>query len=110
MAHASKAHAKANIGLIVLAFIAFISLGLPDGLLGVAWPSIKSDFAQPLDSLGILLFAIMSGYLSSSSLSGYTIARLGIGRLLALSCGLTGISLIGYTLIPAWWMLICIFI
>jgi hypothetical protein len=40
----------ANIGLILLAYIAFISLGLPDGLLGVAWPSIRADFGRPLDA------------------------------------------------------------
>lgn len=93
-------------GLIVLAFIAFISLGLPDGLLGVAWPSIRANFGQPLDALGMLLFASTSGYLTSSFLSGRAMARLGVGWLLALSCAATGIALLGYTLAPYWWVMV----
>jgi len=99
-----RLHAAA--GLIVLAFIAFISLGLPDGLLGVAWPSIRQGFGLPLDALGALLFAVNAGYLVSSFGSGYAIGRLGVGRLLALSCAATGISLVGYTLVPSWWLLV----
>ena len=42
-------------GLIIVSFIAFISLGLPDGLLGVAWPGIRDYFDLPVDALGIIL-------------------------------------------------------
>lgn len=93
-------------GLILLAFIAFVSLGLPEGLLGVAWPSIREDFSRPLGSLGVLLLAVMAGYLTSSFMSGRLILRLGVGRLLAASCAATGAGLIGYTLVPAWWMIV----
>ena len=102
----TKNKPESKIGLILLAFIAFISLGLPDGLLGVAWPSIRGSFSRPLDSLGILLFAIMAGYLTSSFFSGHLIARLGVGKLLAASCAATGAGLIGYTLAPTWWMIV----
>lgn len=94
--------APSTTGLIILAFIAFISLGLPDGLLGVAWPSIRTDFARPHTALGLLLFCGMLGYITSSFLSGILMARLGVGRLLALSCMTTGLTLIGYTLAPSW--------
>ncbi len=97
-----------QIGLIILAFVAFIALGMPDGLLGVAWPSIRADFFIPLDAIGMLLFATTVGYLTSSFLSGPVIARLGVGKVLALSCALTGAGLIGYTLVPAWWMLVAL--
>ena len=97
-----------KVGLILLAFIAFISLGLPDGLLGVAWPSIRGNFKLPLDSLGLLLMAMTSGYLTSSFLSGRIMARLGVGGLLAASCAATGASLIGYTLAPAWWIMVAL--
>jgi fucose permease len=102
----TKIKPESQIGLILLAFIAFISLGLPDGLLGVAWPSIRGTFSRPLDSLGVLLFAIMAGYLTSSFFSGHLIARLGVGKLLAASCAATGAGLIGYTLAPTWWMIV----
>lgn len=101
---AVKKQSKA--GLIALAFIAFISLGLPDGLLGVAWPSIRANFSIPLDALGAMLFAGMAGYMTSSFFSGRIMARLGIGGLLAASCTLTGACLLGYTLAPAWWVMV----
>ena len=97
---------RAYIGLILLSFIAFISLGLPDGLLGVAWPSIRETFSLRLDALGILLVASTAGYITSSFLSGKLIAKLGVGGTLAASCFLTGAGLIGYTLVPAWWMMV----
>ncbi len=99
---------QSRIGLVLLAYIAFIALGMPDGLLGVGWPSIRSSFALPLDALGMLLFASMTGYLTSSFCSGMLVSRLGVGKILALSCALTGAGLIGYTLVPAWWMMVAL--
>ncbi|MCC6397572.1 MAG: MFS transporter [Bacteroidetes bacterium] len=92
--------------LVVLAFIAFISLGMPDGLLGVAWPSIRASFSIPLDAVGWLLATGVVGYLVSSFLSGPLTARFGVGKVLAASCAMTGASLIGYTLVPGWWMMV----
>jgi fucose permease len=97
---------RSKIGLILLAFIAFISLGLPDGLLGVAWPSIRNHFTLRLDALGILLFASTAGYMTSSFLSGRIISKIGIGGTLAASCFLTGAGLIGYTFAPFWWVMV----
>ena len=48
---------KMSAGLMVLAFAAYISLGLPDGLLGVAWPSIRQGFSLNHDSFGALMIA-----------------------------------------------------
>lgn len=95
-----------KIGQVVLAYVAFIALGLPDGLLGVGWPSIRTSFSIPLDAIGMLLAASVAGYMTSSFLSGPLVSRLGIGRILAISCTLTGVALIGYTLVPAWWMMV----
>lgn len=101
---ASKSYSK--LSLILLAYVAFIALGMPDGLLGIAWPSMRADFAIPLDSLGMLLFAAVTGYMTSSFLSGALIARMGVGNLLAGSCAITGSALVGYTLVPSWWMMV----
>jgi len=95
-----------RIGLVLLAYVAFIALGMPDGLLGVAWPSIRAGFVIPLDAVGMLITASVAGYMTSSFLSGPLLARLGVGRLLAASCALTGAGLIGYTLVPEWWMMV----
>lgn len=88
--------------LVALMFIGFISLGLPDGLLGVAWPSIAGGFGVGLDSLGTLLIASTVGFLCAGVLSGRLLARLGVGALLAASCLATAVSLIGYALAPSW--------
>jgi fucose permease len=95
-----------KVGLILLAYVAFIALGMPDGLLGVAWPSIRSSFSLPIDAIGLLITAAVTGYLTSSFLSGPLIARMGVGKLLAISCAMTGAGLIGYTLAPAWWVMV----
>ncbi len=97
-----------KLSLILLAYVAFIALGMPDGLLGVAWPSIRAGFSIPLDALGMLLAAAVIGYMTSSFLSGTLISRMGVGNLLALSCALTGSALVGYTLVPTWWMMVAL--
>ena len=84
--------------LIALAYVGFVSLGLPDGLLGVAWPSIRTFFHLPLDASGALLVMFTAGCLGSSFSSGHLLARLSVGTLLALSCLATAISLLGYAL------------
>lgn len=101
-----KVRSHPKIGLILLAFVAFIALGMPDGLLGVAWPSIRFGFSIPLDAIGMLITASVAGYMTSSFLSGPLISRMGVGRILAASCAMTGVALIGYTLVPAWWMMV----
>jgi fucose permease len=94
--------------LAALAFAAFISLGLPDGLLGVAWPSIRRTFDLPVSQLGPLLALIMAGYLASSFLSGALVGRWGVGRLLVWSNVVIVASGAGYALAPRWWvMLVC---
>lgn len=85
-----------------LAGLAFISLGLPDGLLGVAWPSIRAFFGLELDALGALLIISTVGYVTSSFSSGRLLRRLNLGTVLASSCALTGGGLLGYAN-ATWW-------
>ena len=88
--------------LALLAFLAFVSLGLPDGLLGVAWPSIRSGFGLPLDALGLLLAFTTAGYLTSSFFAGRILRVLPIGTVLALSTAAAATALLGYALTPIW--------
>lgn len=92
--------------LIGLIYIAFIALGIPDSIKGVAWPSMRADFSLPIDALGAMMFAATAGYMTTSFLSSKLLARLGIGKLLAVSFTLMAASLLGYTLVPAWWMMV----
>lgn len=92
--------------LLALSFIAFISLGLPDGLLGVAWPSMRQSFDLPLDALGALFVSGTLGYMSASFLSGALLRRMRLGDLLALSCFATAITLIAYSIAPRWELIV----
>src|SRR5262249_33601434 len=91
----------------VLACVAFISLGLPDALWGVAWPSASASLRVPIDALGMLLVASTSGYLLSSFTTGRLLSRISVGVLLSLSCLVTAFSLSGYALAPFWWIIVC---
>lgn len=106
MLNAARPARSSRTGLILLAFIAFISLGLPDGLLGVAWPSMRRAFGLELDAIGFLLLLSVCGYLASSFFSGQIVNRLGVGRLLAASCLLTGGALLGYSVAPTYWVIV----
>jgi fucose permease len=92
--------------LLLLAYFAFISLGLPDGLIGVGWPSIAPDLGVPLDAVGLLLIAGTTGYITSSVAAGFTIARLGVVWLLAGSTVLASLALTGYATSPVLAMMI----
>ncbi|MGW4680021.1 MFS transporter [Micromonospora taraxaci] len=86
--------------LLLLAYLGFVSLGLPDGLLGVGWPSIRGDFDVPTEAVGWVLTAGTVGYLTSSVLAGFTLARVGVGALLAGSTLLASLALTGYSVSP----------
>lgn len=92
--------------LLAVALVAFVSLGLPDGVLGVAWPSIRRSFGLSPDQLGALLASAMAGYLVSSFTSGAVVARLGVGRLLLWSSALMVVNSLAYALAPAWGVMV----
>jgi MFS family permease len=95
-----------SFALLALNVLAFVSLGLPDGLLGVAWPSMRETFGLPLEALGALLAAFTTGYVSSSFAAGPLLAYWNVGGLLAASCFATGVSLCGYASAGVWGLVI----
>jgi fucose permease len=99
---------RQKLNLLILAYIAFITLGMPVSLIGVAWPSLRATFGLPLDAVGLLFISSTAGYLVSSFLIAKLISRFGIGALLVSSSLLSAISLIGYTIAPAWIVIIAL--
>jgi len=94
-------------GLLVgIAYFSFIGMGLPGAMLGVAWPSIRGTFGLSLDAVGMLLVTEMIGYLVASFYSGPLISKVGIGKLLLASVALRLVGLFGYSLSPAWWIIV----
>ncbi|MNY00012.1 Glucose/mannose transporter GlcP [compost metagenome] len=88
--------------LLIITYLGFISLGLPDSILGVVWPSVYPHFGLTAGYLGMVLTATVVGYLISSFNAGRLLQRLGVGGLLAASCALVTVSLTGFALAPAW--------
>lgn len=66
----------------------------------MAWPDLRGDFGLPLDALGLVLAATLTGYVLSSLATGKLLARLGLGDLLAASTFLAGAGLAGFALAP----------
>ena len=81
--------------LLIIIYIAFIGLGLPDSLFGTAWPAIYGEFALPFSFGSFITIIMTSGTIFSSVMSTRLIARFGTGKVTAVSTALTVIGLIG---------------
>ena len=88
--------------LLLLCFIAFISLGLPDAILGVAWPSMTGELDATLDRLGLIIVGGTSGYIISSFMTGAVLRLIGVSWLLIGSGLLTTVGLILVTVVDSW--------
>lgn len=97
---------QANSLLLVIAYIGFISLGLPDPLAGVAWPSVRHTFSLPQSSFGLIFVALGCGYCASGFFGGKLTHLLGLGNLLWISSGLVAIAMFASGLAPVWPLLI----
>ncbi len=98
--------ARTSLLLIVLAFLAYISLGLPDAVPGVAWPAVRETYGLPISYLGQLLIVSMCGYLVASFASGWLVQRIGLGAVLVSSGTAIVIGMIGYALSPSWGVMV----
>ncbi|MGC4001548.1 MAG: MFS transporter [Anaeromyxobacter sp.] len=88
--------------LLLLAYLAFVSLGLPDTVLGVAWPSLRGAFDLSQAGMSAVLVSQVSGYFLSGLVAGRLVGKLGVGGLLAGSSLLVALGLAGYAAAPAW--------
>ena len=88
--------------MLLVAFLCFITLGMHDGLLGVAWPSMRETFGVTLDSLGIILMASTAGFFLSSFNNGWLASVFEIGALLLVANLFRVVGLLGYALFPHW--------
>ena len=87
-------------------YLAFISLGLPDSVLGVAWPTMRSSLGQPLESAGMVTLVLTVGSALSSFVGGRVLARWGTGPVVTVSGLLTGLALLGFALSPSFALLL----
>ena len=91
--------------LLAIIYLAFISLGLPDALLGSAWPSMYVQFDVPVSYAGAISMIIAVGTVVSALMSDALTRRLGTGRVTAISVLLTAAALFGFSMSSSFWML-----
>lgn len=91
--------------LLPVIYLAFISLGLPDSLLGSAWPNLYPAFGVPVSYAGIVSMIISCGTIVSSLCSDRLTRALGTGKVTALSVAMTAAALFGFSAASAFWML-----
>jgi len=91
---------------LLLAYLAFVALGLPDGVAGVVWPAVRGAFGLPQAGFGLMLAGAGIGYFVAGLTAAVLIARWGIGRLLAGCTGLLAAGLALEASAPAWPVLV----
>ena len=91
--------------LLAVIYLAFISLGLPDSLLGSAWPVMQQEFAVPLSYAGMVTMIISGCTILSSLCSERMTHRLGTRAVTVASVLLSAVSLLGFSTASAFWML-----
>lgn len=91
--------------LLGIIYLSFVSLGLPDALLGAAWPVMSGELAVPLSYAGGIALIIAIGTVVSSLLSDRMTKWLGTGKVTAISVGMTAVALFGFSASRSYWML-----
>lgn len=94
--------------LLVIIYLSFISLGLPDSLLGSAWPMMYPEFGVPVSFAGIISTVIALGTVISSLQSDRLTKKLGVGKVTAISVGMTAVALLGFSVSHSFWLLIAL--
>ncbi len=82
--------------LLIVIFISFIGVGLPDSVLGTAWPSMYREFNLPISLAGYITSTVSAGTILSSLMSSKLIGRFGTGLVTAVSTLLTALALLGF--------------
>ena len=84
--------------LLAIIYVSFISLGLPDALLGSAWPSMYREMSVPVSYAGIISMIISVGTVISSLQSDRLTKKLGAGMVTAISVAMTAVALFGFSI------------
>ena len=91
--------------LLAIIYLSFISLGLPDGLLGAAWPVMCVEMDVPVSYAGLISITISAGTIVSSLLSDRLTLRFGAGKVTAVSVAMTALALLGFSVTKNFWLL-----
>ncbi|WP_458122364.1 MFS transporter [Paenibacillus sp. Z6-24] len=86
---------------LIVIYLSFISLGIPDSMLGAAWPVMHQDIHAPMGAAGTLSVIASVGTIISSLASGKLLEKLGTGLVTLISCCLTAGALLGFSFVPS---------
>ena len=92
----------------VLSLGSFVLLGMPDGMLGTAWPSMRATFGAPVGDLGLILLVATAGSVLVTAFVGPLIRRLGVPALLAVAGVLAALGYTGYAVAPGLWLVLSV--
>lgn len=92
--------------LLIVIYIAFIGLGVPDSLIGSAWPAIHTEMAIPVEAVSILTLLISGCTVLSSMFSAGILNKLGTAKVTAFSTAMTAFALLGFSFVPSFWFMI----
>jgi fucose permease len=90
----------------LLSLGSFVVLGLPDGMLGTAWPSMRTTFGAPVSALGLILLLTTAGSVLVTAFVGPLIRRLGVPALLAMAASAAAIGYTGFAVAPGFWLVL----
>ncbi len=83
--------------LLIVIYVSFVGLGIPDSLFGTAWPAIYTEFQLPISFASFVSVTICCGTIVSSMMSAKVIRRLGTNRVAAVSTAMTAAALLGFS-------------
>src|SRR5580693_2726829 len=86
----------------------FAVLGLPDGMLGTAWPAMRHSFGAPVGDLGLILLVSTIGSVAVAAAVGRLIRRLGPAAVLAIACSCAALAYLGYAAAPELWLVLSV--
>ncbi len=92
--------------LLIIIYIAFIGLGVPDSLIGSAWPAIHTELNIPVEAVSVITFLISGCTVLSSMFSAKILNKLGTAKVTAFSTAMTAAALLGYSFVPSFWFMI----
>ncbi len=92
--------------LLVVIYIAFIGLGVPDSLIGSAWPAIHTELNIPVEAVSILTFIISGCTVLSSMFSARILNKFGTSKVTAFSTAMTAAALFGFSVAPSFWVML----
>ena len=105
---APKAVAGTDRRFDLLSLATFVAVGLPNGMLGAAWPAMRHSFGAPVGDLGLILLVNTIGSVTVSAFVGRLIHRLGVSAVLAVAGVCAAVGGVGFAVAPGLWLVLCL--